>query len=284
MTVPKRVEIARFPGNKRIALTMSWDDGVVEDKPLIKLFNELGLKGTFNLNSATFFTEGRPRPLEGGGRLDLSEVRDLYEGHEVAIHTASHPFLERLDPSQVAYEILDDRRALEDIVGYPVRGMAYPFGTYNKNVKEILRSLGIVYARAVKNAENDWLPADPMEWSPMMHMFGKDPAGMVERFQTWVGNPRKTGLFYIWGHSYEFARPTDRWKEMDGLFRPLAGHPEVWYCTNIQLWDYEAARQRMCIAANRKTAYNPSARPVTLVCDGKVIDVPGGQTVSLVAG
>ena len=67
MNAPKRVEIARFPGNKRIAFTMSWDDGVVEDKPLIKLFNELGLKGTFNLNSATFVNEGKARPVEGGG-------------------------------------------------------------------------------------------------------------------------------------------------------------------------------------------------------------------------
>ena len=83
----------------------------------------------------------------------------------------------------------------------------------------------------------------------------------------------------MWGHSYEFARPTDRWKEMDPLFRPLAGHAEVWYCTNIRLWDYEDARKRMIIAANRKTAYNPSAIPVTLVCDGKVMDVAPGQMV-----
>jgi hypothetical protein len=281
MNTPKRIEIAKFPGNKRIAFTMSWDDGVVEDKPLIKLFNELGLKGTFNLNSATFFNEGKARPVEGGGRLDISEVRDLYEGHEVAIHTATHPFLERLDPSQVAYEILEDRKALEDIVGYPVRGMAYPFGSYNQSVKNILSSLGIVYARPVKNIENHWPCDEPMEWSPMMHVLHKDPMPLVERFNTWLSNPRKTGLFYVWGHSYEFARPNNRWQEMDGLFRPLAGHAEVWYCTNIQLWDYEAARQRMIIAANRKTAQNPSAIPVTLVADGKVIDVPPGQTISL---
>ena len=40
-----------FPGGKRKAFTLSYDDAWPEDRPLIKLMNEYGIKGTFNLNS-----------------------------------------------------------------------------------------------------------------------------------------------------------------------------------------------------------------------------------------
>jgi len=142
---PQRVEIPSFPGGKRIAVTTSFDDGVIEDRRVIAAFNEWGLKGTFNLNSGAF---GRP------ANVAASEVASLYRGHEVAVHTVTHPHLPKLDPAQIAREVLDDRIALEDLVGYPVRGMAYPYGTYNKMVIDCLRQLGIVYARTTENAGN----------------------------------------------------------------------------------------------------------------------------------
>ena len=39
-----------FPGGKAKALTMSYDDGKVQDRRLIDIFNKYGIKGTFNLN------------------------------------------------------------------------------------------------------------------------------------------------------------------------------------------------------------------------------------------
>ena len=42
-----------------------------------------------------------------------------------------------------------------------------------------------------------------------------------------------------------------------------------------------AVRQRVVIAANRASAFNPSGMPVTLKLDDRLFDVPAGQTVSL---
>ncbi len=277
---PKRVEICAFPSNKRLALTFSYDDGVVEDRRLIKFFNAHGLKGTFNLNSATFGHAGRAQSLETDARLDACEVAEVYQGHEVAIHTATHPHLPRLDASQIADEVLRDRQVLEDLVGYPVRGMAYPFGTYNPKVINILRALGIVYCRTVENADPCFPPIEPLAWPATMHHYGNQPSELPERFLKMYENPRAGGVFFIWGHSYEFARKND-WAALDRLFKPLAGKSDVWYCTNIELFDYEAARQRLVIAANRRTAFNPSALTVTLLADGKPIEVPPGQVVAL---
>ena len=43
-----------FPGGKAKALTMSYDDGKVQDRRLIDIFNKYGIKGTFNLNYGQF--------------------------------------------------------------------------------------------------------------------------------------------------------------------------------------------------------------------------------------
>lgn len=40
----------RFPNFKLKAVTLSYDDGVRQDKRLIAIMKKYGLKGTFNLN------------------------------------------------------------------------------------------------------------------------------------------------------------------------------------------------------------------------------------------
>ena len=40
-----------FPQGKHKALTMSYDDGKEEDRRLVKIFNQHGIKGTFHINS-----------------------------------------------------------------------------------------------------------------------------------------------------------------------------------------------------------------------------------------
>ena len=54
-----------YPEGKLKALTMSYDDGVRQDRRLIEIFNRNGLKGTFHLNYATF---------GHGNRLNADEV------------------------------------------------------------------------------------------------------------------------------------------------------------------------------------------------------------------
>ena len=278
--VPRRIEICSFPKGKRMAVTTSFDDGHVFDRKIVSAFNEWGLKGTFNLNSSSLGRRGRATPEEGNRpHLDASEVASLFSGHEVAVHALTHPWLDRLDATQVAREVLDDRRALEDLVGYPVRGMAYPFGSYNGMVIDVLRALGMVYSRTCENSETCFPPREPLAWPTTAHQYASNPT-VPERFASKYGNPRHSGVFAIWGHGFEFHDRQD-WAALERIFKPLSGKPDIWYCTNIELFDYEAARQRLVVAANRLTAFNPSGMPVTLSVDGTLVDVPGGETISL---
>ena len=141
----------RLKDGKLKVLTLSYDDGVVQDIRLIKILDKYGLKGTFNINSGTYFPEDATRERYYG-RMKLSEAKELYmnSDHEVAVHSFNHPFLEQLDTAEIIYQITEDRKAIERDYGKITRGMAYPMGTYNDKVVDILDKCKIAYARTTK--------------------------------------------------------------------------------------------------------------------------------------
>ena len=140
-----------FPQGKSKALILSFDDGQVADKHLVKLMNEYGLVGTFHLNSNKLGTKDY---------LTKEEVKSMYKGHEVSGHTANHPGLTSLSKIDVIYEVVEDRKELERLMAYPVRGVSYPFGNTNDFVVEAITGLGIEYARTVGDTYNFSMPTD----------------------------------------------------------------------------------------------------------------------------
>lgn len=121
-----------FPDGKFKVLTMSYDDGKLSDKKLVSIFNKYGIKGTFHINSGL---------IGSYNRLTKAEIKTLYSGHEVSAHTLTHPTIARCPMEQVTKEILMDRENLEEIVGYPVRGLSYPNGSYNDSIRTSLNIL-----------------------------------------------------------------------------------------------------------------------------------------------
>ena len=93
---------------KMKAVTFSYDDGVTQDQRLISLLNKYGLKCTFNLNSELL---GRPGSLlreevtVAHVKPRACEVRAIYEGHEVAAHTLTHPMLPDLLDDEVVRQV-----------------------------------------------------------------------------------------------------------------------------------------------------------------------------------
>ena len=148
-----------FPGGKHKVLTMSYDDGRLEDRRLVELFNRYGIRGTFNLNG------GLPRPE----RIPEIEWVELYKGHEVACHTYHHPTISRSPLDQTARQVLADRMQLEGVMGYPVRGLAYPNGSWTPEIAALLPALGIRYARVVGDTHDFAMPHDFMTWKATCH-------------------------------------------------------------------------------------------------------------------
>ena len=109
------IKFNRFKDGKAFVLTMSYDDGRTADRRLVEIFNKYGIKGTFHLNSGF---------LGVNDHINADEVKSLYEGHEVSCHSAHHPFLTQLPDISVMHEVLEDRKTLEKLCGYVVRGMS----------------------------------------------------------------------------------------------------------------------------------------------------------------
>ena len=110
----------QFPEGKHKVLTLSYDDGKIPDKRLLDILNEHGIRGTFNLNSGLEKNKFKNAYDE---RIPCDEYKKLYKGHEVACHTVTHPTIARSPKEQMVLQVIEDRRALEKIMGYTVRGL-----------------------------------------------------------------------------------------------------------------------------------------------------------------
>jgi len=258
-----------FPKGKYKALTMSYDDGKIADKKLIDIFNKYGIKGTFHLNAGLLGTDGR---------ISASEVKSLYEGHEVATHTYTHPTIARCPQEQVVQQLIEDRKVLEDIVGYPVRGHSYPNGSFNKKIKEILPHVGIEYARTVVATNGFSTPDDFYEWNSTCH-HNHNLMKLAEQFVNFF-KKQYLYLMYVWGHSYEFDNDNN-WDLIENFCKYIGNREDIWYATNIEIVDYLKALNNLKFSAKGDFAYNPSAMSVWLSVDGNIIEIKGGANVKL---
>ena len=258
-----------FPGGKRKCLTLSYDDGQVFDRRLVEIMNRHGIRGTFNLISGRLGKE----PHVGAG-----EVKTLYAGHEVASHTLTHPNLIQCPGPAVLEEITADRRNLEALAGYAVRGFAYPYGTYNDEVVSALRGAGIAYARTVESTHQYFMPREFLHWQPTCH----HDDHLLELGQRFLDRQEsaRLSLMYVWGHSFEFDR-NGNWQLMEDFCRMMAGHEDIWYAANIEIVDAVEAFRRLRFSQDNSFVMNPSAQPVWIEVNGAPVEIPGGAQINL---
>ena len=273
----------RYPNGLDKALTLSYDDGVVEDIRLIEIMNRHGLKGTFNLNSYQYIDGNYIRRTDRayGWKLTREESIALYtnSGHEVALHAHTHPFLETLPPAQIAYEITKNREILEEMFGTVINGMAYPFGTYSDEVVDVLKKCGVIYSRTTATTKKFDLPLD---WLRMPATCKHTDADLMELAEQFLQKKVKYKpiLFYLWGHSYEFEGDQN-WEVIERFAEKMGGHDNIWYATNKEICDYVQSSYRMIYSADMRIAHNPTATDLWFDCNGSIIKIGAGETVKL---
>ena len=221
-----------FPGGKTRALTFSYDDGISQDMRLVQLFNLYGLKGTFNLNSGIQTKEHTWLNKDVlVRRMPPELLPELYSGHEVAVHTLTHPHLFDLPDDKLAHELAADKRNLEEQFKQTVVGMAYPFGDCDERIMQAVKDQGLFYGRTTISTENFALPENPLAWKATCHHNNPRLMDLADEFLAPGDDLR---LFYVWGHSYEFD--VDRsWAVIEDFCEKLACRDDVWYATNGEL-------------------------------------------------
>lgn len=108
------------PAKPRTVVSLTFDDGNVDQLAAAASMNTYGIDGTFfvvsgYVGAAGYFT-----------RADLASLAAA--GHEIGGHSVNHPDLALLPVDEVEREICNDRVTLSGW-GYPVRSFAYPFAS-----------------------------------------------------------------------------------------------------------------------------------------------------------
>lgn len=225
---------------KNKAVTFSFDDGVTQDKRLIELLNKYGLKCTFNLNSSLLGLEGG---LERNGhsvrhdKNPANKIAEIYQGHEVAVHTLTHPNLTQLDEDTIVWQVEEDRKTLSRLVGYDVSCMAYPCGGVNcddRVAKIVKEKTGVRFARTLVSSYAFDIPENLCKFDPTVYYIEKDKLfSLAEKFIHLKTD--KPQVFYIWGHSYEMDAEYITWREFEEFCKLISRRDDIFYGTNGQV-------------------------------------------------
>ena len=229
-----------FNQKKKKAITFSYDDGVTQDIRLIELLNKYGLKCTFNLNSELLGKKGmlmRNNQRIAHYKVHPEDVREIYEGHEIAVHTLTHPFLPNLDDAEVIRQVEQDRLNLSDLAGYEVIGMAYPYGGQNNDdrIAEVIKqNTGVKYSRTIASNNGFDVQENLFRFNPTVHQLNFEKMVQLgkEFIQLETDMPK---IFYIWGHSYEMDFCPDYWVKLEEFFKLISNKDDIFYGTNKEV-------------------------------------------------
>lgn len=282
-----RYRFMRYPEGKSKAVTLSYDDGVRQDIRLAETLGKYGMKCTFNLNSGYMNADWKD------SKLMPEEIQKylLDAGHEIAVHGELHRAPGVCRPVEVIREMFKGRETLEQAFGRIIRGLAYPdsgITNFQNNedyatVRRILQDLDIVYARTLGADNNTFkLPNDWYAWVPTTHHKKPYAIDYAKEFVE-LDTSKAYGagcwprLFYMWGHSYEFDRDNN-WNLLEELCQILGGHEDIWYATNMEIWEYVNAYNSLVFSADSTIVYNPTLFTIWFNVDGVDYTVEPGQT------
>ena len=269
----------RFPGFKRKAVSLSYDDCVEADRKMIEVMTKNGLKGTFNVNSGLFGSEGK--------HLTAQEVAELYfpSGNEINVHGLKHCTLSELETPLIVNEIFTDRKNLEQLTGQVIKGMAYANRSYeSEKIAPILKNCGISYARISGTTAKFDLPEDWLQMQPTCSDFAPNLMDLAKKFVEteepsyyWSKSPQ---WFFMYGHA-RFTYEHKNVEKFTQLCEYIGNRDDIWYATVGEMYRYAQAYKRLEFSADGTLVYNPSAIDVYLDYYEKKYIVRAGETIRL---
>lgn len=242
--------------------TISYDDGLEQDRKIIALMEKYGIRGTFNLSSGLFGKKsyierkfldfGFDTEKTSGKRvvehfiMGEDEARQVYRNVEIASHGMHHLNEGKIPAENLKEEITEDKKRLEEIFERPVKGHIFPYGGKNEAVYAEMRQAGILYGREAtigKKPKDFHLHMDahgvitPTCWhldsfaEPLLKQFIEAPVGEQDL------------VFYMWGHGYELDYGTRRgnFQYLEHLFALVSAAKDVQFVTNGELVERETS-------------------------------------------
>ncbi|KAG9061353.1 chitin deacetylase [Linnemannia hyalina] len=160
---------------------LTYDDGPSPDSP--RLYDNL----LAHKQKATLF-------IVGSRAISFPETlkRAYNEGHQIAIHTWSHPAMTSISNEQVVAELKWTEKAIKSVIGVTPKYWRPPFGDVDNRVRAIATQLGyktIIWTEGFDT--DDWnIPAGQAT-----------PQSVIDTFKTWlIKVPTMTTGFIVLEH------------------------------------------------------------------------------------
>jgi peptidoglycan/xylan/chitin deacetylase (PgdA/CDA1 family) len=136
MPTPTGIQVVTQCVSKEM-VAVTFDDGPYEYMQSIS--QQIKTAG----GKATFFVNG----FNYGCIYDRADTlkQVMKDGHQIASHTWSHPYLTQLSDAEIQYEMNRLKTAFRKILGVETSYMRPPYGDYNQHVNTVLQDLGYQY-------------------------------------------------------------------------------------------------------------------------------------------
>lgn len=236
----------------RVFVTTSWDDDDCSGLRVAELLSSYGLSGTFYVPTARlghdpFFAADNLRSLTAAG-------------FEIGGHTVSHAILTSLGAEELAREVGECKRVLQQILGTEITMFCYPKGRFNTDVVSAVQRAGYRGARGTEmltSSEAFDRFAIPITLQAYPHRKSNYVRNLVRlgavrgllravpdllRFENWLQLGKSTfdrvlrqgGVWHLYGHSWEIEE-LGLWTQLEEMFAYVGNRGGVQYVTNGQL-------------------------------------------------
>jgi len=254
---------------------------------VLKVLEKHHMKGTFFVLSGL---------IGKAGYLDCQQIRGITKkGHEIGSHGQTHQKLCKLDEKQVLSELVTSKTYIEELIGKEIFGFSYPFGGFDKKIKELVKITNYKYARTVRFGTISCPPRDWFEWNPSLMAQGRGGfrKKLLPRYFRAVrprvffarGYPRnwveiahymfknaytRRGLFHLWGHSCTLCENDDL-KMLDKFLLRVSSFSDIWFARNKDIFHYEITKRLASIRINRVASKKTE---ITLEINPKIESTP----------
>lgn len=190
---------------------------------VLDLLEKYKLKATFYIPSQwrTYLISKDIPPL------DIHQVREIADRHEIGSHGVYHKLLTRITPDEVSAEVNDSKFWWEQ-QGVVVDKFCYPRGYYTEDIKDVVKQAGYKSARTVKVGELQ-PPKDPFESHTTVHVgidrkeYGTDWLSYaIQKFDEALERAHHEEIeYHAWGHSAEIEK-NGQWYNFEQLLKEVS--------------------------------------------------------------
>lgn len=124
--------IRKIPLKGTVSLTFDDGPSPIYTPQILSILKKNNIK-------ATFFVVG------SNAKAYPDMIKQIHaEGHVIASHSQTHPYLTKISKSQLENEISQPMHIVKNIIGIPPKCLRYPFGLSNEHVRNEIKKHGMM--------------------------------------------------------------------------------------------------------------------------------------------